>query len=189
MTTETTPIRLTDEQLTEIDQIATRVTDDPLYVSDCEGELQVWREKALTHIRRDETGTITSYSFPSSYRSTDQVIEIDLDTWDPGEDATDDKRRQDINDLVDSRAALPLLAAEVRLLRAELAAEKQAHRFTLRQRNNRSNRLTHLRDLALTGSAEELLAAAKDTLAASRDDHTDCGKPDADALAAAATPA
>jgi hypothetical protein len=172
MTTQ--PERLTDEQLTELAAVAARAASDPFFVSDCEGDLQVWREEALTHVRRDDTGTITMYSFPSSYRSTDQVIEIDLDTWDPGEDAMDDHRRQDINDLVAARAALPALLDELQLLRAQLDAEKQAHRFTLRQRNNRSNRLTHLRDLALAGDTEALLDAAKDTLAASRGDHDGC---------------
>ncbi|WP_159391129.1 hypothetical protein [Streptomyces viridochromogenes] len=69
---------------------------------------------------------------------------------------------------------VPALLAEVRRLRAVLAAEQSAHRFTLRQRNNRSNRLIHLRDLALARDTEALLAAAKDTLAASVDDHTGC---------------
>ena len=118
MTDTTAP--LTSQQLDEIEAIASRADGDPFYVSDCEGSLQVWREKALTHVRRDEAGEITMYSFPSSYCSTDQVIEIDLDTWAPGEDATDDQRRQDINDLVDSRAAVNALLAEVRRLRAEL---------------------------------------------------------------------
>jgi hypothetical protein len=59
------------------------------------------------------------YSFPSSYRVTDQIIEIDLSTWDPGEDATDDQQRQDIYDLVEARAVLPALLDEVRRLRAE----------------------------------------------------------------------
>jgi hypothetical protein len=69
---------------------------------------------------------------------------------------------------------VPALLAEVRRARAELDAEKSAHRFTLRQRNNRSTRLTHLRGLALAGDTEALLAAAKDTLAASRHDHDGC---------------
>lgn len=106
----------------QIRAIADRAVDDPFFVSDCEGELQVWREKALTHVRRDESGQIVSYSFPSSYRATDEVIRIDLDTWDLGEDATDDQRRQDINDLVDSRAAVSVLVDEVQRLRAALAA-------------------------------------------------------------------
>ena len=75
-----------------------------------------------------------------------------------------------------ARTDVPALVAEVRRLHAVLAAEESAHQFTLRQRNNRSNRLLHLRDLALAGDTEALLAAAKDTLAASVDDHTECGE-------------
>jgi hypothetical protein len=59
------------------------------------------------------------------------------------------------------------LVNEVRRLRAELIAEQSQHVFTLRQRNLRSRRLLHLRDLALAGDTEALTAAAKDVLAAS----------------------
>jgi hypothetical protein len=116
---------LTEQQLAGIEAIADRVADDPFYVSDCEGSLQVWRESALTHVRRDEHGEIDMYSFPSTYKATDQIIELDLSTWDPGEDETDDKQRQDVYDLVESRAAVPLLLAEIRRLRAELATERE----------------------------------------------------------------
>jgi hypothetical protein len=116
---------LTDQQMNDAQAIADRAATDPFYVSDCEGSLQVWRESALTHVRRDEAGEITMYSFPSSYRITDQVIELDLNTWDPGEDATDDQQRQDIYDLVEARAALPALLTEVRRLNAELATARE----------------------------------------------------------------
>jgi len=72
---------------------------------------------------------------------------------------------------------VPALVDAVRHLRAVLDAEKSAHLFTLRQRNNRSKRLTHLHDLALAGDVEALQAAAKDTLAASIDDHIACTAP------------
>lgn len=75
---------------------------------------------------------------------------------------------------------VPAMAAEIRRLQAELAAEQSAHAFTLRQRNNRSHRLQHLRDLALTEDIDALLTAAKDTLAASVNDHTARTQPDAD---------
>lgn len=103
---------LTEQRLDQIRAIAARATERPLMVSDCEGELQVWAESALTHVTRDNDGAITGYSTPSTYRSTDQVIEMDLDSWDPGEDATDDQRRQDIHDLVDARDALSSLLTE-----------------------------------------------------------------------------
>ena len=79
-------------------------------------------------------------------------------------------------------AAVALVAAgtdlidEVRRLRAILDAEKTAHLFTLRQRNNRSQRLAELHDLALAGDLDGLAAAAKNVLAASVDDHRGCGE-------------
>lgn len=112
--------RLTPEREADLAAIAERATAEPFFVSDCEGELQVWRENALTHVRRDESGQITMYSFPSTYRVTDEVIRIDLDTWDEGEDATDDQRRQDIGDLTTARAAMPSLLAELAEARAAL---------------------------------------------------------------------
>lgn len=79
-----------------------------------------------------------------------------------------------------ARTDVPALLAEVRRLRAELDAEKQAHRFTLRQRNNRSRRLLHLRDLAVAGDPNVLAAAALDTLAASVRDHGACATGEAE---------
>lgn len=70
------------------------------------------------------------------------------------------------------RPAFGKLTQERDRLRVELATEKREHEFTMRQRNNRGRRLLHLRDLANTGDTEHLLAAAKDTLAASVDDFT-----------------
>lgn len=113
------PAPLSPEREQEIREVATRAAESPFFLSDCEGSLEVWRESALTHVVRDESGEITMWSFPSSYRTTDQVIEIDLDTWDPGEDVTDDQRRQDIGDLVTARAALGVLLAELDRGRAE----------------------------------------------------------------------
>jgi hypothetical protein len=118
----------TGQQLDEIAALVARATNDPFFVTDCEGQLAVWRESALTHVRRDEHGQIDMYSLPSSYRPTDEVIEtIHLDSWDPGEDATDDQRRQDIYDLVDSRAAVPVLVAEVLRLRAAMVEIQRLH--------------------------------------------------------------
>lgn len=97
-----------------------------------------------------------------------------------GEHTADNSPWQNALELITS-------AAETNRLRAELHAEKSAHQFTLRQRNNRSRRLNHLRDMALTGDVEGLLIAAKDTLAASVADHVECG-PTAEDLAAADNP-
>lgn len=113
---------MTDQQLEQLKEIADRAVNDPLFVSDCEGSLQVWHEKALVRVHRDESGAIQSYSFPFSYKATDQVLEIELDSWDPGENAADDQRRQDVIDLVDARDAMPLAVAEIVRLRAELAS-------------------------------------------------------------------
>jgi hypothetical protein len=110
-------IPMNEQQLADLRAIADRATDRPLFVSDCEGELEVWVESALEHVARADDGTITGYSMPSTYRSTDQVLRMDLDTWDLGEDASDDQRRQDINDLVNARAAVDPLLAEVDRLR------------------------------------------------------------------------
>lgn len=167
--TDQTPAPLTDQQLTEYEAIAARATTDPFYVSDCEGSLQVWRESALVRVRRDENGEISMYSFPSSYRPSDQVIEIDLDSWDPGEDAEDDQRRQDITDLVDARAAVGVMAAEIRRLRAErdelsrkfadaaASLAEQVQRYGQRQREHNADReeLERLRSTVIAAAAGE----------------------------------
>ncbi|MGW5197305.1 hypothetical protein [Streptomyces spiralis] len=78
-------------------------------------------------------------------------------------------------------AELAAVRTERDQARAALDAEKNAHLFTLRQRNNRSKRLIHLEGLAntaaMTGdplSVQALIAACRDTLAASVDDHKYC---------------
>jgi hypothetical protein len=113
----------TEQQLDEYEAIASRAVADPFFVSDCEGKLAVWREKALVHVTRDEHGQIDGYSLPPVYAPRDEVIEtVHLDSWDPGEDATDDQQRQDIHELVEARAALPVLLDVIGRQRAELAA-------------------------------------------------------------------
>lgn len=71
-----------------------------------------------------------------------------------------------------AEAAAALADAEQDQLRAELAAEQQQHTYTFQQRNNRSKRLLHLRNLAEAGDLEALRVAALDVLAASAGDHT-----------------
>ncbi|MGW0336688.1 hypothetical protein ACWD0J_33420 [Streptomyces sp. NPDC003011] len=102
--------------------LADRAAQDPFFLSDCEGSLELWREAALEHVRRDDTGAITMCSTPSSYKVTDQVIEIGLETWDPGEDATEDQIRQNIADLAAGREAV----AELLDLVDRLTAERDA---------------------------------------------------------------
>lgn len=82
--------------------------------------------------------------------------------------------RADAAFIAAARTDVPALVAEIRRLRAELATERSQHEFTMRQRNNRSRRLLHLRDLAKAGDPNVLAAAALDTLAASVDDHLGC---------------
>jgi hypothetical protein len=114
---------LSEQQLAEIRAVAERAAARPLLVSDCEGEVKVWALSALKHVTRTDDGIITGWSEPGSYRAADLVAEVELDmgTWDPGEDMDDDQRRQDINDLVDARNALPALLADNVRLRARVA--------------------------------------------------------------------
>lgn len=81
----------------------------PLFVSDCEGNLQIWRESALERVTRDETGEITGYSTPGCYTVTDLVAEWDLDMWDGGSDEVDDARREAADALVTAVNSLPAL--------------------------------------------------------------------------------
>jgi hypothetical protein len=67
--------------------------------------------------------------------------------------------------------AVPAMADTIRQLQAELAAEQAQHATTLRQRNNRSERLNYLRDVAKSGQTELLVEEALNTLAASVNDH------------------
>ncbi|MBT2393377.1 hypothetical protein J7E87_29150 [Streptomyces sp. ISL-1] len=112
--------------LAEIRDRAQTATDEPFHVTDCEGDLSVWRQSALTHVVRDTDGQITGWSTPPSYKVTDHVIEINLVTWDDGEDPLDDQRRSDIHGLVTARDQdVPRLLAHIdqlhqRLARAEL---------------------------------------------------------------------
>lgn len=81
----------------------------PLFLSDCEGRLEIWRESALQRVTRDEDGEITGYSTPACYSSTDLVAEWDLDTWDPGEDRYDDERRRAAAAIVTAVNSIPAM--------------------------------------------------------------------------------
>ncbi|MCX4826079.1 hypothetical protein OG883_41145 [Streptomyces sp. NBC_01142] len=101
--------------------------DDPFHVTDCEGDLSVWRQSALTHVIRNDNGEITGWSAPSSYKVTDHVIEISLDTWDEGEDPLDDQRRCDIHGLVTARDRdVPRLLAHIDQLQQRLDCAEAA---------------------------------------------------------------
>ncbi|MFC7261527.1 hypothetical protein [Streptomyces lutosisoli] len=100
---------------------------DPFHVTDCEGDLSVWRQSALEHVTRNSNGDITGWSTPSSYKVTDQIIEIGLDTWDEGEDPLEDQQRGDIKALVTARDRdVPRLVAYIDQLHARLAAAEAA---------------------------------------------------------------
>lgn len=113
---------MTPERLAEVRERAARTAADEWLLSDCEGDLRIWRVSALAHVTRDQaTGEVTGFSEPSSYRASDEILAIELDSWDPGEDATDDQRRTDIGDMFEARAAEPALLADNARLRARVA--------------------------------------------------------------------
>ena len=81
----------------------------PLFLSDCEGRLEIWRESALEHVTRDDSGEIDGYSTPGCYKPTDLIAAWDLDTWDEGEDESDDARREVAESLVTAVNSLPAM--------------------------------------------------------------------------------
>ncbi|MFV2172405.1 hypothetical protein ACFHW2_11515 [Actinomadura sp. LOL_016] len=89
---------------------------DRWYLRDCEGELSIWRETALLGITRDDAGDITGYRLPARYRDTDLIATWDLSTWDRGQDADDDRRRDLYAEIVRAHNA----GDEVKRLREEV---------------------------------------------------------------------
>lgn len=152
---------MSPERLARAQEIADRAADR-FFVEDCEGALEVWRESALVRVARDSAGDIVSWSTPSSYRPSDQVVEIELGSWDLSENAEDDVRREDIRDLVDGRALVPALLAKVERLRAERAA-LLAERARLRaDRDSRPAEAHVLRRAAAALEEDDHLGAAAD---------------------------
>lgn len=94
---------------------------DRWFLSDCEGCLEIWREDVLLHVTRDESGEITGYQTPGSYRPGDLIAKWELNTWDRGEDPDDDKRRAIAESMVRDHN-------EVERLRAELKRAKEIER-------------------------------------------------------------
>lgn len=88
------------------------------FLSDCEGNLRIWREDVLRHVTRDEHGEITGYQTPASWEAGDLIAHWDLNTWDPGEDADDDAHRAAAAQIVADHNENA--AAEVARLRSEL---------------------------------------------------------------------
>ncbi|OEV14059.1 hypothetical protein [Streptomyces nanshensis] len=136
--------------------IAAREAAEPFHLSDCEGELKVWWESVLRHVTRDpSTGEITGFSPPSSYPPAAQVIDIALDTWDPGEVETDDQRREQITDLVTARRLVGMLLTEIDALRAEKEGLSETARLSnqtaikaCEERDARPRRSAVLREIA-----------------------------------------
>ncbi|MDJ0466089.1 hypothetical protein [Streptomyces sp. H27-C3] len=118
-------------------------SEGPWFVSDCEGRLQVWREGALEHVVRDESGTITGWSTPFSWTDGDLLHEVDLETWDEGSDPDEDLERanarlmghapQDLEYLLDETTLLRRLLAETVDAYNALAARKQRTEQQLQQ--------------------------------------------------------
>lgn len=127
---------------------------------------------SLTDQQLDNLDEITNSATPGPWHLTDSgAIVAPLtqqhvaDVWEP----TAVSRNGEFIEA--ARDALPALVAEVRRLSAELDTEKRQHSYTLRQRNNRSERLLYLQTLANTGQTQLLAEEAKDTLSASINDH------------------
>jgi hypothetical protein len=160
----------TDQQLDEIEALAAAATAGPWGVYQYGGD-------SLIEIAADLEDTGTGYR---ARRTICRFDEEPLDNDPTHREWTGEEDWAQVQ--ADARFIAAMspeiaraLVAEVRRLRAALDAEKSAHLFALRQRNNRSRRLNYLRDVAITGDVEGLLVAAKDTLAASVADHLECG--------------
>jgi hypothetical protein len=96
-------------------------SEGPWFVSDAEGRLQVWREAVLEHVVRDGNGAITGWSTPNGWRINDLVHEVDLETWDEGEDPEEDLERANARLIGHAPADLEHLLAEQTHLRLQLA--------------------------------------------------------------------
>ncbi|MET8866485.1 hypothetical protein ABZW11_26405 [Nonomuraea sp. NPDC004580] len=110
---------ITPEKVANLKHLLDSVGDLPWFLSDCKGDMQIWRESALTHVSRECSGEIVGYSTPGSYMRNDLVAEWELDTWDEGEDEDDDERRRMAELIVEAVNALPELLALAEAAQAE----------------------------------------------------------------------
>jgi hypothetical protein len=94
----------------------TPVAPDRWFLSDCEGQLVILREDKLRNVTRDERGEITGYRLPAEWGPDVVIAEWDLNTWDEGDDESDDLRRE-------TAARIVADHNEVERLRAALGAE------------------------------------------------------------------
>lgn len=112
---------MTSEEWAAIEAQEKMATEGPWFVSDCDGRLGIWREAALRNVDRDETGEITGYRLPVRVGPDNLIAEWDLDTWDPGENDTDDQRRANAHLM----AAAPSLLADVKRLTERVEAVRK----------------------------------------------------------------
>ncbi|MEJ8654653.1 hypothetical protein WKI65_43135 [Streptomyces sp. MS1.AVA.3] len=117
----------------------------PWFVSDCEGQLQVWREGALEHVVRDAAGTITGWSKPSSWKAGDLLHEADLETWDEGEDPEEDLERANARLMSNAPEDLEHLLGETALLRQLLADMVEAYNALADRKQRTEQALQQLR--------------------------------------------
>jgi len=68
-------------------------TPGPWFLNDCEGEVIVLPEADLTMVARDDAGKVVSWGLPTNYRPERRILEVELDSWDEGEDEHDDQIR------------------------------------------------------------------------------------------------
>ena len=93
---------------------AKAATEGPWDYSDCEGELSVDAGSSRT---RWNNGIGRP---PSSWKSTDRILEHELETWDIGEEPDDDQRRADAEFIAHARTDVPALVGTLRRLNAAL---------------------------------------------------------------------
>jgi hypothetical protein len=110
---------ITPDEIGHLKDLLASVGNLPWFLSDCEGDLQIWRESALQHVSRECSGEIVGYSTPGSYKRNDLVAEWDLDSWDEGEDEDEDERRRMAELIVEAVNVLPRLIAIVEAAQAE----------------------------------------------------------------------
>ncbi|ORL01804.1 hypothetical protein A6F55_19115 [Prescottella equi] len=112
---------MTNIDLDHLEQLYTAATPGPWEAEDCEGELSVRAGTALTQWTEHAAADGTPYRLGTparSWKSTDLILEHDLDTWDEGEDEDDDQRRADADWIAAIHNAAPALIAELREARA-----------------------------------------------------------------------
>ena len=105
-------------------------TEGPWFLSDCEGEVIILPEADLTSAWRNADGVSDSYGLPTSYRPERRILEVELDSWDEGEDEQDDQVRSNAAFIAAARTDIPrLLAALDAVLALADAYESEANHY------------------------------------------------------------